>query len=40
MDIFARTFMTATLLDRTVSNRKPRRASGSGWLARLVRRAR
>ncbi|MBB5222156.1 hypothetical protein HNP73_002092 [Amaricoccus macauensis] len=40
MDIFAKTFMTATLLDRPTSPRAPRHATSAGWLRRLIRRAR
>lgn len=38
MDIFARTFMTATLLDRDPV--PPARRRRDGWLLRLVRRGR
>jgi hypothetical protein len=40
MEIFAKTFMTATLLDRPTSIPTQRRATGGGWLRRLIRRAR
>lgn len=40
MDVFARTFMTATLLDREPSKPAPRRATARGWFRRLRLRVR